>query len=96
MRYRALRSDGRVAATLNRGVAVLGGMISQAIEDELIPGPNPLFGFQNYKETERELKIPTMEEERAMVTALLNIDPAVGVYAGFMGETAIRTKKRYD
>ena len=93
VRYRALRSDGRVAATVNRGVAVLRGMISQAIEDELIPGPNPLFGFQNYKETERELKIPTMEEERAMVPALLNIDPAVGVYAGFMGETAIRTQE---
>ena len=60
VRYRALRSDGRVAATLNRGVAVLGGMISQAIEDELIPGPNPLFGFEDYKEIERELQIPTM------------------------------------
>ena len=64
-----------------------------SIEDELIPGPNPLFGFEDYPETERELKIPTIEEERAMVTALLNIDLAVGVYAGFMGETAIRTEE---
>jgi integrase len=93
LRYRAKRSEGRVAATVNRGVAVLRGMLSQAIADELIPGPNPLFGFEDYAETERELQIPTIEEERAMVTALLNIDLAVGVYAGFMGETAIRTEE---
>lgn len=93
LRYRAERSTGRKAATVNRGVAVLRSMLSQAITDELIPSPNPLFGFKKYKETKRDLQVMTVADERTMVAALLGIDLAVGVYAGVMGETAVRTEE---
>jgi integrase len=93
LRYRASRPDHLERCTLNRGVAVLRSMLSCAIEEGLIPGPNPLFGFKDYKEAKRDLYIMSIPEERRFVATLLDIDLAVGVYAGFMGETAIRTEE---
>lgn len=93
LRYRASRPEHLQACTLNRGVSVLSTVLSLAVEDGLIPGPNPLFGFEPYEELERDIYIMTIPEERTFVTALLSIDSAVGIYAGFMGETAIRTEE---
>jgi integrase len=91
--YRASRPTNLKPATINRGVAVLRSLLTCAVEDRLIPPPNPLFGFDDYTETERDLFIMTTPQERAIVAALLDIDLAVGVYAGVMGETAIRTEE---
>jgi integrase len=93
LRYRASRPSGLALATINRGMAVLSSMLSCAIEAELLPGPNPLFGLDSYEEAERDLFIMTLAQERAFVAALLSIDLAVGAYAGFLGETAIRTEE---
>jgi len=93
LRYRAGRAVSLKPATLNRGMAVLSSMLTSAIEAGLMPGPNPLFGHESYEETERELYIMTISQERAFVATLLDIDPSVGVYAGVMGETAIRTEE---
>jgi len=93
LRYRASRPEHLQPCTVNRGVAVLRSMLTCAIEAKLIPGPNPLFGFEDYDELPRDLYVPTLAEERLFVTALLHFDLAVGVYAGFMGETAIRTEE---
>jgi integrase len=93
LQYRASRPETLQPCTVNRGVAVLRSMLTCAIEERLIPGPNPLFGFEDYAEAERDLYIMTLPEERAFVAALLHIDVAVGVYAGFMGETAVRPEE---
>lgn len=93
LRYRASRPTDLKPGTINRGVAVLRSLLSYAVEDRLIPPPNPLFGLDDYEEAERDLLVMTVPQERTMVAALLDIDLAVGVYAGFMGETAVRTEE---
>jgi integrase len=93
LRYRAGRPRHLKAATVNRGVAVLSSLLTCAVENKATTQPNPLFGLEPYKETERELFLMTIPQERTFVAALLDIDVAVGVYAGVMGETAIRTEE---
>src|SRR2546430_10534529 len=74
-------------------MAVLKSLLSYAIERGVIPPPNPLFGLRNYPEIERDFEVMTIPEERRAIAALLDIDVAVGVYAGVMGETAIRSEE---
>jgi integrase len=93
LEYRESRQSHLTAATVNRGMAVLKSLLSYAVERGVIPPPNPLFGLKNYPEAERDLRVPTIAQERTFIAALLDIDLAVGVYAGVMGETAVRTEE---
>ncbi len=93
LEYRESRPAHLKPATINRGMAVLRSLVSYAIERGFILAPHPLFGLRDYPEIERDLKVMTLSEERTFVAALLNIDVAVGVYAGVMGETAIRSEE---
>jgi len=93
LEYRESRQSHLTVATVNRGMAVLKSLLSYAVERGVIPPPNPLFGLKNYPEAERDLRVPTMDQERLFVAALLDIDLAVGVYAGVMGETAVRSEE---
>ena len=90
IRYREARPKQLAPATVNRGVAVLRGILGYAVECGHISS-HPLACFRDYPEAARDLRVMTLEEERRFIAALLQIDLAVGVYAGFMGETAIRT-----
>ena len=93
VRYREAQSQKDLAAaTVNRGVAVLRSLLSYAVECGEIPD-HPLKCFRDYPEQARELRVMTLPEERRFVAALLDIDLAVGVYAGVMGETAIRSEE---
>jgi integrase len=90
VRYRESRSRELSPATINRGVAVLRSLLTYAVESGHL-SDHPLAYFRDYPEAARDLRVMTITEERSFLAALLKIDLAVGVYAGFMGETAIRT-----
>jgi integrase len=76
-------------ATVNRMMKVLSSMLSYAFERGDIT-THPMLRFKHFPEAERELRVMTIDEERAFVAALLKIDLAVFGFAAIMGETALR------
>jgi integrase len=89
MHYKTIRNESVSGATVNRGLAVLSRMLTHAIECGLIEN-HPMTKFRRYKEEPAAVRAMTLDEERSFVAALLDIDEVVGLYAGVMGETALR------
>lgn len=83
------RKEGVANATINRGIAVLKNMFSYALEMGLVES-HPLTRFSLLPEPQNPMRILTLEEERALVTAAFSVDPHVGAYVALLGETAMR------
>lgn len=88
-RLQEWRSRTVAAPTVNRMMDVLSSMLSHALHSGFIPS-HPMVRFPSYREEPRALRVMTIQEERRFVAALLKIDLAVGLYAGVIGETALR------
>lgn len=89
VRYRDRRVKSVSPATANRGIAVLRYLLTYAVERGTLAA-HPLPRFRAFPEERRALRVMTIEEERAFVVALLDIDMVVGIYAGVMGEAGLR------
>ena len=88
-RFERIRGRAVKSSTVNRALSVLSYLMTYAVKcGYLAQHPMPRYGRN--PEEERALRVMTIEEERRFVAALLKIDPMVGVYAGVMGEAALR------
>jgi len=86
------RSKTVKGATVNRGLAVIKNMLTFAIEKEIID-VHPLARFHMLPEEEVALRIPTLEEERRLVAAVMKENPTIGAYVGILGETGARMQE---
>jgi integrase len=92
VRLQEWRSVSVTGPTVNRMMDVLSSMLSYALHLGHIP-VHPMTRFPSYPEEPRALRVMTIEEERAFVAALLRIEKVVGLYAGVMGEVALRVSE---
>jgi integrase len=86
------RSKTVKGPTVNRGLAVIKNMLTFAIEKEIIE-VHPLARFHMLPEEELALRIPTLEEERRLVAAVIKEQPTIGAYVGILGETGARREE---
>lgn len=86
------RAKSVKGATVNRGLAVLSNMLTFALDKGLIT-VHPMVRYRRIPEEKRALQVMTLEEERALVSAVLEEDVTVGVYCGLLGETAMRPEE---
>jgi integrase len=86
------RSKTVKGATVNRGLAVIKNMLTFAIEKEIID-VHPLARFHMLPEEEVALRIPTLEEERRLVAAVMKENSTIGAYVGILGETGARMQE---
>ena len=90
--FEVVRGRTVKGATVNRGIAVLSNMLTFAMTKGLIT-QHPMVRYRRIPERRKALRVMTIEQERALVSAALDIDVAVGVYCGLMGETAMRPEE---
>lgn len=89
VRYERIRGRSVKAPTINRGISVLSYLMTYAVKCGHLT-QSPMFRYGRIREERRALRVMTLDEERAFVAALMRIDLAVGIYAGVMGEAALR------
>jgi integrase len=80
------------AATVNRDIAALKSMFTYALEQNAIE-LHPLARFRLLPTQEVEIRVPTQEEYRRLVTELEAVDPVVAALAAVLGETAVRYRE---
>ncbi len=84
-----VRSCEVAPATVNRGMAVIKNMLTFALELEYIDA-HPLHRFKHLPESQRALRIMTVEEYRTLVDAAALEDQVIGAYLATLGETGLR------
>jgi site-specific recombinase XerD len=88
-RFERVRGKSVSAATVNRAISVLSYLLSYAVKCGYL-AQQPMFRYGRNPEEQPALRILTMEEYQRFIAVLLDIDAMVGIYAGVMGEMALR------
>lgn len=77
------------ASTVNRGLAVIKNMFTFALDQGYVTS-HPLIRFPLLPETERALRVMSLEEERRLVKSVAERDSNLGAYVALLGETGLR------
>lgn len=76
-------------ATINRGLAVLSHMMTFALKKGLIAA-HPMTRYGRLPEIEKVRKVMTLEDERRLVSGVMEENLVIGCYVGLLGETGLR------
>lgn len=94
-RYVSRRIASVSPATVNRGIAVLRHLLSVAVELGYLDH-NPLRKFPRLPETQRALRIPTLEEVDRLIESAWRREPVIGAYLQVLAETGMRKREALE